>query len=97
MHADERPAEPASTSRTVTLYSQPSCVECTATYRALTNAGVTFDVVDITADEAARAYVLSLGHLQAPVVVAPDGSHWSGYRPERLAALSAGADTEDRA
>jgi glutaredoxin-like protein NrdH len=91
IHADERPAESASTRPTVTVYSKPSCVQCTATYRALNNAGVQYDVVDLTTDEAARDYVLSLGHLQAPVVVAVD-QHWSGYRPERITAIA-----EDRA
>jgi glutaredoxin-like protein NrdH len=30
---------------------------------------------------------MSLGHLQAPVVVA-DGNHWSGYRPDQIKALA---------
>lgn len=71
---------------TITVYSKPSCVQCTATLRALDNAGLSYEVVDITQDDDARDYVMSLGHLQAPVVVA-DGRHWSGYRPEQLAQL----------
>ena len=30
---------------------------------------------------------MSLGHLQAPVVVA-GGEHWSGYRPDQIKALA---------
>jgi glutaredoxin-like protein NrdH len=30
---------------------------------------------------------MSLGHLQAPVVIV-DGDHWSGYRPDRIKSLA---------
>ena len=72
---------------TITVYSKPSCVQCTATYRALDKAGVRYTAVDITEDADARDYVLALGYLQAPVVVA-DGDHWSGFRPDRIKALA---------
>ena len=70
---------------TITVYSKPSCVQCNATYRAMDKAGLQYEVVDITEDADARDYVMSLGHLQAPVVVA-DGDHWSGYRPDQIKA-----------
>lgn len=76
----------------ITVYSKPSCVQCNATYRALDKIGAEYLVVDISEDSDARDYVMSLGHLQAPVVVV-DGDHWSGYRPDRLKAL---ADAVDR-
>ena len=44
-------------------------------------------MVDISEDADARDYVMSLGHLQAPVVIV-DGEHWSGYRPDRIKALA---------
>lgn len=72
---------------TITVYSKPSCVQCTATYRAMDKAGLQYEVVDITEDADARDYVMSLGHLQAPVVVA-DGQHWSGYRPDQIKAIA---------
>jgi glutaredoxin-like protein NrdH len=72
---------------TITVYSKPSCVQCNATYRAMDKAGVQYEVVDITEDADARDYVMSLGHLQAPVVVA-DGRHWSGYRPDQIKAIA---------
>ncbi|WP_431837994.1 glutaredoxin-like protein NrdH [Cellulomonas sp. Y8] len=71
----------------ITVYSKPSCVQCTATYRALDKAGLAYEVVDITEDADARDYVMGLGHLQAPVVVA-DGQHWSGYRPDQIKAAA---------
>ena len=36
-----------------------------------------------------RDYVLALGYLSAPVVVVDAGTHWSGYRDDRLAELVA--------
>ncbi len=72
---------------TITVYSRPGCVQCNATYRALDKAGLQYEVVDITEDADARDYVMSLGHLQAPVVVA-DSHHWSGYRPDRIGLLA---------
>ena len=35
----------------------------------------------------ARDYVMALGYLQAPVVVAGN-EHWSGFRPDRIKALA---------
>ena len=72
---------------TITVYSKPNCVQCTATYRALDKLGYEYDVVDISQDADARDYVMSLGHLQAPVVVVGD-TNWSGYRPDQITALA---------
>ena len=72
---------------TITVYSKPACVQCTATYRALDRAELEYTVVDISQDSEARDYVMSLGHMQAPVVVA-GGEHWSGYRPDRIKELA---------
>ena len=69
---------------TVTVYTKPACVQCTATYRALEKAGIEFDAVDISQDTEARDFVMALGYLQAPVVVAGE-DHWSGFRPDLLA------------
>ena len=75
---------------TVTVYTKPACVQCIATYRALDKAGLDYSIVDISLDSDARDYVMSLGYLQAPVVVA-DGDTWSGFRPDRITALAAHA------
>ncbi|OIH94166.1 MULTISPECIES: glutaredoxin-like protein NrdH [unclassified Curtobacterium] len=72
----------------VTVYTKPSCVQCTATYRALDNKGIQYEVHDVSTDEAALEHVKSLGYMQAPVVVTDD-DHWSGFRPDKIATLSA--------
>ena len=71
----------------ITVYTKPACVQCNATYKALDKQGVAYDVVDITANADARDYVMALGYLQAPVVVAGN-DHWSGFRPDRIKALA---------
>jgi glutaredoxin-like protein NrdH len=72
----------------VTVYSKPSCVQCTATYRALDNKGVLYDVVDISQDEKAYAFVTGLGYKQAPVVVT-DTDNWSGFNPTKIGEIPA--------
>ncbi|WP_312588526.1 glutaredoxin-like protein NrdH [Corynebacterium dentalis] len=74
----------------ITLYTKPACVQCTATKRALDKAGLEYTMVDISLDDDARDYVMAMGHLQAPVVVAGE-DNWSGYRPDRIRALSSAA------
>ena len=74
----------------ITVYTKPACVQCTATYRALDKAGIEYDVVDIREHPEARDYVRARGYLQAPVVVAGD-DHWSGFRPDRIKALTVAA------
>lgn len=69
----------------LTVYGKPRCVQCIATSRALDNHGIPYDVVDLTASPAALAYVTDeLGYSQAPVVVASDQDHWSGFRPDHI-------------
>ncbi len=75
-----------SATATITVYTKPACVQCNATYKALDKNGLDYEVVDITEDSEARDYVMALGYLQAPVVVADD-VHWSGFRPDRIKAL----------
>lgn len=72
----------------VTVYTKPDCVQCNATYRALDKEGIGYSIVDLTENPSARDRVMGLGYLQAPVVVAGD-QHWSGFRPDRIAALAA--------
>jgi glutaredoxin-like protein NrdH len=83
---------------TITVYTKPACVQCNATYKALDKQGLSYEIVDITEVDDARDYVMALGYLQAPVVVA-GGEHWSGFRPDRIKALGSGAgesSTADR-
>ncbi|MCG7453632.1 glutaredoxin-like protein NrdH [Corynebacterium tuberculostearicum] len=71
----------------ITVYTKPACVQCNATKKALDRAGLEYDLVDISADEEARDYVMALGYVQAPVVEA-NGEHWSGFRPDRIKGLA---------
>lgn len=78
---------------TITVYTKPACVQCKATFSALDKLGLEYQSIDITQDDQARDYVLALGYLQAPVVVAGDDNHWSGFRDGRIAALVPSATT----
>lgn len=71
----------------VTVYSKPSCVQCTATYRALDKQGIEYEIFDVSVDEKALETVKELGYLQAPVVVTEDDS-WSGFRPDKINTLA---------
>ncbi|WP_411815832.1 glutaredoxin-like protein NrdH [Gordonia sp. SND2] len=71
----------------ITVFTKPACGQCTMTRRRLDAAGLDYTVVDISQDDDARDYVMALGYLQAPVVVAGD-EHWSGFRPERIKSLT---------
>ncbi|POH60385.1 NrdH-redoxin [Arthrobacter glacialis] len=70
----------------VTVYSKPGCQQCKFTFRSLDHAGITYDVVDLTANAAALEYVQDLGYSQAPVVVVND-HHWSGFNPIEIERL----------
>lgn len=74
----------------IIVYTKPACVQCSATFRAMDKHDIEYQKVDITVDSEARDYIMSLGYLQAPVVVA-GSEHWSGFRPDRLRGLANGA------
>ncbi|PFG30829.1 ribonucleoside-diphosphate reductase class Ib glutaredoxin subunit [Paramicrobacterium agarici] len=71
----------------IAVYTKPSCVQCTATYRALDSKGIEYEVHDLSEDESALEQVKALGYLQAPVVIADD-EHWSGFRPDKINELA---------
>ncbi|WP_299577516.1 glutaredoxin-like protein NrdH [uncultured Williamsia sp.] len=75
---------------TVTVYTKPACVQCNATKKALDKQGIAYDTVDVSENTDAREYVMALGYLSAPVVVA-GADHWSGFRPDRIKALTSAA------
>ena len=72
---------------TITVYSKPACVQCTATTRALDARGLAYHLIDLTEDDAAMEMVVSLGYRQAPVVIAGE-AHWAGFRPDMIGRLS---------
>jgi glutaredoxin-like protein NrdH len=72
----------------ITVYTKPACVQCDAVVKALEKLNLNFEKVDITTNPTARDYVMALGYLAAPVVVADADNHFSGYRPDRIKALA---------
>lgn len=73
---------------TITVYTKPACPQCDFTTRALAKAELEYTTVDVTQDAEALARLREMGYASAPVVEAPTGT-WSGFRPDRLKALSA--------
>src|SRR5690606_35213959 len=72
---------------TITVYSKPACVQCTATTRALDAKGLDYSIVGLTEEAAAMEKVTALGYRQAPVVIAGD-AHWAGFRPDMIGRLA---------
>lgn len=72
----------------VTLLSLPNCVQCKMSKRRMEEKGVPFEEIDMTRDETAFQKAQDLGYKSAPVLFAPDGSHWSGFDPDRIDALA---------
>lgn len=69
-----------------TVYTKPTCVQCDATKRRITQFGGTYDEIDLTAPENIEALeeFKASGALQAPVVVGPDGLQWAGFRQDLI-------------
>lgn len=71
----------------VTVYTLPACVQCDSTKKYLARIDVPFQTIDLSEDADAMAMVKDLGYQAAPVVVAGE-DHWSGFRPDKLNALT---------
>ena len=83
-----RPRKAKTMTAAITVYTKPSCVQCTMTRKQLDKLGIEHQVIDVTADPDAHAYVTGLGYQTAPVVVVGDGErHWSGFSPDKIKAL----------
>ena len=75
----------------VTVYTKRNCVQCRATERALTDAGVSFEEVSLDDTPEALQLAKDMGFMQAPVVVVSRGRDvhsWSGFRPDLLGRLA---------
>ena len=76
---------------TFTLYTKANCVQCNATKKALKKKGlvegVDYQAMYVDQDAAALEQLKELGFLQAPVVITETDS-WSGFRPDKIAALA---------
>lgn len=71
----------------IKVYSRPRCVQCNATYMALNNAGIRYEVIDASQSTEATEFIKSLGYVQAPVVYVDEFNHWSGFRPDLISGL----------
>lgn len=69
----------------ITIYTQPDCGPCCTTINFVKRLGL--DFCTLPADEH-KDYLRELGHTSAPVIVTADGDHFSGFRPNLLAALA---------
>jgi glutaredoxin-like protein NrdH len=72
---------------TVTVYSNPNCVQCEQTKKYLTLKGIDFESKMIADSPEVFPIVEANGYKAAPVVVLADGSSWSGFRLDKLAGL----------
>ena len=66
------------------LFTQPGCQPCKAVERKLNDYGIPYVVHDISRDENARERVRALGYTQTPVVIAPDGTSFSGLHLTKI-------------
>jgi arsenate reductase-like glutaredoxin family protein len=70
---------------TVAVFTQPDCRPCKRVIDKLTEAGISINVIDISADLLAKEYVTRF--LQAkstPVIEAPGFDAVIGYQPDKL-------------
>jgi glutaredoxin-like protein NrdH len=79
---------------TVTVYTTPSCQQCTMTKRKLTRAGIPYESVDLTEEPATLEEFKALGFSAAPIVRAKATGGtvhvWSGFRPDLIDKLKNG-------
>lgn len=94
--ASPTPATSSSPDEAVTIYTTPGCPGCELTKNALSKAGVTFRVVDLSQDLQAREALVSEGFTAAPIVETPDGSRTAGFRPDRIKAIIAAQQPQNR-
>lgn len=71
----------------VTLYSKTDCNPCKLLKKKFEREGIEFVERNVQLDADAKAEVEALGYMGVPVVVAPDGTHFQGIQPDKLAAL----------
>jgi len=72
---------------TVKVYSKPACVQCSATTREMDRRGISYEKIDLTKNMSAFEEIIAMGYRQVPVVISED-DHWSGFRPDKIAALA---------
>lgn len=72
----------------ITIYTQPGCLPCHRIQQKLEDAGIAYDVVDLTRNEEARSYVMDvLKATSVPVIVTDTHPTIVGYHPDKVAEL----------
>ncbi|MDT0178023.1 glutaredoxin-like protein NrdH [Pantoea sp. RRHST58] len=70
----------------IIIYTKDHCVQCNATKQAMDRHGIACQLINLDAQPDAAADLKALGYRQVPVVMA-GSDHWSGFRPDKIAAL----------
>ena len=71
---------------TVTVYTKPACVQCDATKRTMDKLGISYEAIDVTANQDAFDMLVEKGFKAMPVVNA-GAEWWSGFNPEKINGL----------
>ena len=74
---------------TITVYTAPQCVQCTATKRWLDKRGIIYQSIDVSKSPADLEAIKALGYKAAPVTIVSTGDpemelHWSGFDVNNL-------------
>jgi len=70
----------------VLVWSQPNCVQCKTTYKALDNKGIAYTKKNLLEHPEKAEEFREKAYLQAPIVQAPNGE-WYGFRPDLIAGI----------
>ncbi len=76
----------------IIIYTRDNCVQCNATKSALDRSGLDYHLINLDEQPEEIAALKALGHRQLPVVRVDEES-WSGFRPDKIAALRHTAST----
>ncbi|QKJ88314.1 NrdH-redoxin [Paramixta manurensis] len=71
----------------IIIYTKNNCVQCNATKNALDKKGIDYQLINLDSEPAALETLKALGYRQVPVVMNGQ-DHWSGFRPDKISALS---------
>lgn len=69
--------------RKVAVYTKSQCVQCDATKRKLTKAGVDFELVNLEENPDLISEFSAAGFVKAPIVVTEEYT-WSGFQPDLI-------------
>jgi len=70
----------------IIIYTKDNCVQCGATKSAMDKQGIAYQLINLDREPTELETLKALGYRQVPVVMA-EGEHWSGFRPDKIAAL----------